>query len=84
MTASQKAAALQLYQQTLLAAQMQTDQMQTDQMQTDQMHTEQVLVMVYYKLFCLIHSLLWLTGFVCLGNMPLNYCLINLDFFLFV
>eukprot|EP00090_Calanus_glacialis_P005529 TRINITY_DN14286_c0_g1_i1.p1 TRINITY_DN14286_c0_g1~~TRINITY_DN14286_c0_g1_i1.p1 ORF type:complete len:860 (-),score=202.55 TRINITY_DN14286_c0_g1_i1:162-2741(-) len=36
MTASQKAAALQLYQQTLLAAQMQTDQMQTDQMHTEQ------------------------------------------------
>ena len=31
MTASQKAAALQLYQQTLLAAQMQTDHIQPEQ-----------------------------------------------------
>jgi len=41
MTASQKAAALQLYQQTLLAAQMQTEQVQTDQVQNEEMQAEQ-------------------------------------------
>jgi len=42
MTASQKAAALQLYQQTLLAAQMQTEQMQAKQFQNEQLQTEQM------------------------------------------
>lgn len=42
MTASQKAAALQLYQQTLLAAQMQTGQIQTEQVQNEQIPNEQI------------------------------------------